>query len=44
LRDDVLRSEGYLVLRFHNAQVINDLTDVLETIESHCAALAFGHG
>jgi very-short-patch-repair endonuclease len=44
LRDDVLRSEGYIVLRFHNAQVFNDLTGVLETIESHCAAFACGHG
>lgn len=44
LRDEVLRSEGYTVLRFHNAQVFNDLTGVLETIEIHCAAFAFGHG
>jgi very-short-patch-repair endonuclease len=33
LRDEVLRSEGYTVLRFHNAQIFNDLTGVLETIE-----------
>ena len=37
LRDDVLHNEGYTVLRFHNAQVFDDLTGVLETISMHGA-------
>ncbi len=40
-RDAILRAEGYVVLRFTNEQVFNDLTSVLETIAAHCAAFVF---
>ena len=36
-RDEILRNEGYTVLRFSNEQVLHDLTGVLEIIESQCA-------
>ncbi len=36
VRDEVLSSEGYTVLRFNNTQIFNDLTSVLQTIEAHC--------
>ena len=37
-RDEVLRNEGFTVLRFTNEQVLHNLSGVLETIENHCAA------
>ena len=40
-RDAVLRAEGYVVLRFANEQVSNDLVGVLETIAAHCAPFVF---
>jgi len=33
IRDDWLKSEGYVVLRFRDQHVLNDLSDVIETIK-----------
>ena len=37
VRDEILRGAGYAVLHFNNAQIFNDLTSVLQTIEAHGA-------
>ena len=39
-RDVILRNEGYIVLRFNNELIFNNLAGVLETIAAHCAAFA----
>ena len=35
-RDEVLRAEGYFVLRFSNDEITQNLLGVLETIVAHC--------
>ncbi len=40
-RDEIMRGEGFVVLRFTNEQVLQNLTGVLEAIEAHCANVSF---